>query len=190
MAKVEIGARTFLYPMPTTLVGANVDGKPNYLTVAYCGSVQEKPAMISVSLTRTHYTNNGIKDNGTFSVNIPSEEMAEITDYCGLFSGKKVVKSRLFTTFYGGLETAPMIHECPINLECRLVRIIDLGGSEEVFIGEIVEAYSEKRFMTEGLPDIKKINPFVFSMHDDTYWRVGEYLGKAFSIGRRLESGV
>lgn len=184
MAKVEIGSRTFLYPMPVTLVGAQVGGRPNYLAVSYCCGVQEKPAMIAVSLTRSHYTNQGIKETGTFSVNVPSEDMVEVTDHCGMVSGRRSDKSSLFSTFYGKLETAPMIRECPINLECRLAHSLDLGGGEELFVGEIVATYAEDRFLTDGLPDIKKMNPFVFSMHDDTYWRVGEYLGKAFSIGR------
>lgn len=80
MEKIAIGAKTFLYPMPTTLVGAKVGGKPNYLAVAYCGIVQHNPALIAVSSGKTHYTNAGIKENGTFSVNIPSEEMITIAD--------------------------------------------------------------------------------------------------------------
>ena len=187
MEKNKLGARTFLYPMPTTLVGANVNGKPNYLTIAYCGIVQHSPAMIAVTLGKPHYTNAGIKENGTFSVNIPSAEMVKITDYCGLFSGSKVDKSKLFETFYGKLKTAPMIRECPVNLECKLVQTLDFGGTNEVFIGEIVEAYAEEQYLTDGLPDLKKINPIVFSMHDNNYWTVGEHLGKAWKIGREFK---
>jgi len=188
MEKIAIGAKTFLYPMPTTLVGANVRGKPNFLTVAYCGIVQHRPAMIAVESSKTHYTNAGIKENGTFSVNIPSEEMVRITDYCGIVSGKTVDKSTLFETFYGTLGTAPMIKECPINLECKLVQTLDYGGTGEIFIGEIVEAYSEERYLTNGLPDIKKIKPIIFSMHDNNYWKIGEHLGRAWNIGKNFKS--
>ena len=188
MEKIAIGAKTFLYPMPTTLVGANVRGKPNFLTVAYCGIVQHSPAMIAVESSKTHYTNAGIKENGTFSVNIPSEEMVKITDYCGIVSGKTVDKSTLFETFYGTLGTAPMIKECPINLECKLVQTLDYGGTGEIFIGEIVEAYSEERYLTNGLPDIKKIKPIIFSMHDNNYWKIGEHLGRAWNIGKNFKS--
>ena len=187
MEKIAIGAKTFLYPMPTTLVGANVRGKPNFLTVAYCGIVQHSPAMIAVESSKTHYTNAGIKENGTFSVNIPSEEMVTITDYCGIVSGKTVDKSSLFETFYGKLGTAPMIKECPINLECKLVQTLDYGDPGEIFIGEIVEAYSEERYLTKGLPDIKKIKPIVFSMHDNNYWKIGEHLGRAWDIGKKFK---
>ena len=189
MEKIKIGAKTFLYPMPITLVGANVVGKPNFLTIAYCGIVQHNPAMIAVTLGKAHYTNAGIKENKTFSVNIPSEEMVVITDYCGIVSGKNVDKSILFTTFYGELKTAPMIRECPINLECKLAQTLDFGGIDEIFIGEIVEAYAEGKYLTNGLPDIKKIKPIIFSMHDNNYWKIGDHLGRAWNIGREFIKG-
>lgn len=186
MEKIAIGAKTFLYPMPVILVGANIGGKANYLTVAYCGIVQHVPAMIEVTLTRTHHTCGGIRENGTFSVNIPSETMAQATDYCGIASGRDTDKSVLFETFYGKLETAPMIRQCPLNLECRLADTLDYGGTNEVFIGEIVEVYAAEEYLTDGLPDIRKIKPIIFSMHDNTYWKVGEYLGRAWDLGKKL----
>jgi flavin reductase (DIM6/NTAB) family NADH-FMN oxidoreductase RutF len=186
MDKIAIGAKTFLYPMPTTLVGANVGGKPNYLTVAYCGILQHNPALIAVSSGKTHYTNAGIKENRTFSVNIPSEEMVIITDFCGIMSGKQVDKSILFETFYGKLKTAPMITECPLNLECKLVQTLDYRGPAEIFIGEIVEAYSEEQYLTNRLPDITKIKPIIFSMHDNNYWKIGEHLAPAFKVGKKF----
>lgn len=184
--KKAIGAKNFLYPMPTTLVGAQVNGKPNYLTVAFCGIVQASPPMIAVTLGKMHYTNGGIKENQCFSVNIPSRHMVEVTDYCGIVSGKRIDKSEIFETFYGKLEKAPMIRECPVNLECRLVDTLDLGGASEVFIGEIVESYAEERFLCNEIPDIEKIEPIVFSMYDNNYWGIGERLGKAWSAGKKF----
>jgi flavin reductase (DIM6/NTAB) family NADH-FMN oxidoreductase RutF len=188
MEKQPIGARTYLYPMPVVLVGAKVEGKPNYLPIAYCGIVQHTPAMIAVTLGKAHHTNRGIKELQTFSVNIPAEDMVLVTDYCGLHSGKDTDKSGLFTTFFGKLESAPMIEECPLNLECKLVQMLDFGGANEVFIGEIVEAYSSPAYLTDGLPDITKLRPISFSMHDNTYWGVGEYLGRAWSVGKAYRS--
>ena len=78
MKKIEAGARNFMYPMPTTLVGAMVAGKPNYLTIAHVGVM--KYATLSVSMNKRHYTNAGIKENGTFSVNLPSARMVKATD--------------------------------------------------------------------------------------------------------------
>ncbi len=144
--------------------------------------------MIEITLGKRHYTNTGIKENGTFSVNIPSEEMVTVTDYCGIVSGKDIDKSPLFETFYGRLKTAPMIRECPINLECKLVQTLEFSGMNEIFIGEIVEAYAEEKYLTNGLPDIKKVKPIIFSMHDNNYWKIGEHLGRAWSIGKEFKN--
>ncbi len=186
--KERIGCGTYLYPMPTTIIGADVAGKPNFLTIAYCGILQHNPPMIAFASGRMHYTNQGIKENKTFSVNIPSEDMVEVTDYIGMHSGREIDKSKLFNVFYGKLKSAPMIEEVPLNLECRLVKMLDLGGMNEVFIGEIIETYVDKEVLTDGLPDIKKINPIVFSMHDRNYWSVGKHLGKAWSVGKERNS--
>jgi flavin reductase (DIM6/NTAB) family NADH-FMN oxidoreductase RutF len=187
MSKIKIGAKTFLYPMPTLLVGAMVGGKPNYATVAYCGIMNHDPAIISIALNKTHFTNAGIKENKAFSVNIPPAKLMAATDYCGLFSGLRVDKSKIFKTFYGKPKKAPMIQECSVNLECELIQTIQFSV-DEVFIGRIVQAYSEKKYLTKGLPDIKKMDPIVFSMHDYNYWAVGRHLGRAWSSGEKFKT--
>ena len=102
-------------------------------------------------------------------------------------SGHKVDKSQLFETFYGKLENAPMIQECPLNLECRVRQILPLNASE-LFTGEtlapaawagVVAAYTEEQYLSNDEPDIRKINPLIFSMPDNNYWKVGEHLGQA-----------
>ena len=185
-AKQAIGAKTCLYPMPCVLVGANVQGKPNYLTVAYCGIVQHQPPMLAITLNKRHYTNAGIVENGTFSVNIPSASMVEVTDYCGLVSGRQHDKSALFDTFYGMLGTAPMIRACPLSLECKLREQLDVGGTNDIFIGEIIEVYADERVLTNGVPDIRKIDPIIFSMYDNNYWRIGPHLARAWSVGKEF----
>ena len=184
MDKLSLSPATFLYPMPVVLAGALTGGKPNYATIAYCGIAQHSPPMISLASNKNHYTNSGIRENGTFSINIPSEDMVEVTDFIGLNSWRVVDKSLLFETFYGSLKSAPMIKECPLNLECRLVTTVDLKGINELFIGEIVGVYAEERYLTNGLPDITRIKPMVFSMHDNNYWKIGAHLAKAWSIGK------
>jgi flavin reductase (DIM6/NTAB) family NADH-FMN oxidoreductase RutF len=185
MGKIEIGRSRVFYPMPCSLVGAIVAGKPNYLTVAWFSMVNPEPPYLAVAMNKAHYTNSGIKENGTFSVNIPSAQMAEVTDYCGIVSGKKVDKSRVFETFYGKLETAPMIRECPFSVECRLIQTVELPA-EELFIGEIVAAYCEEGCLTEGAPDLRKINPFVLIMPDRKYLALGQDIGPAWQMGKKL----
>ncbi|MFA6383924.1 MAG: flavin reductase family protein, partial [Candidatus Omnitrophota bacterium] len=149
MAKIKIGAKTFLYPMPTVLVGATVRGKPNYAAVAYCGIMNHDPAIISVALNKSHYTNAGIKEHGCFTVNLPTAKLMSATDYCGLFSGLRVDKSKVFKTFYGKLKAAPMIGECSLSMECELIQTLQFSV-DEVFIGKIVQTYSEKKYLTKG----------------------------------------
>jgi flavin reductase (DIM6/NTAB) family NADH-FMN oxidoreductase RutF len=183
--KTEIGARNCLYPMPTTLIGATVNGKPNYTTIAHVGIMDNQS--ISLSMAKMHHTNAGIKEHGTFSVNIPSVELVKKTDYCGLVSGKDADKSGLFKTFYGKLKTAPMIEECPINMECKLAKTIDFPR-HDVFVGEIVSTYCDNGLLKDGVPDISKLEPILFVMNDRSYWKLGERLAKAWQIGKPQEN--
>ena len=187
MEKINIGTTAFVYPMPMTLVGANVGGRPNFMAVGWINRCNYKPPLLVAGLNKRHYTPEGIRENETFSVNIPSIEMIEETDYCGLVSGRKIEKSELFEVFYGELKTAPMIKQCRMNIECRLFDIHELP-TNNLYIGEIVAAYTEEKYLTkDGKPDIKKINPFVLTMPDNSFWAVGEYLGKAWGIGKKLK---
>jgi flavin reductase (DIM6/NTAB) family NADH-FMN oxidoreductase RutF len=186
MKKIEVGARNFMYPMPTTLVGANVAGRPNYITIAHVGIMRY--ATLSVSLNKRHHTNTGIKENGTFSVNLPSARMMKETDYCGLVSGREVDKGALFQTFYGKLNTAPMIRECPVNMECRLIHTLDLG-THEIFIGDIAETYCDAECLTPGKGEnLPRVDPILFSMSGGRYFRLGEQIGLAWNAGRELKS--
>jgi flavin reductase (DIM6/NTAB) family NADH-FMN oxidoreductase RutF len=183
--KIECPAERLSYPMPCSLVGAKVEGKPNYLTVAWFAMVNPKPPYVMVSLNKAHYTNAGVKENGTFSLNIPQGEMVEVTDYCGLVSGRQADKSKLFETFYGKLGTAPMIRECAFNAECRLVKTVETP-MEELFIGEIVAAYSDERYLTDGVPDPRKINPLILLMPQRMYVGLGADIAPAWKAGKGL----
>jgi flavin reductase (DIM6/NTAB) family NADH-FMN oxidoreductase RutF len=144
--------------------------------------VNYKPPLIGVALGN-HYTNGGIHKNKSFSINVPSVDLIKETDYCGVVSGKQKDKSGIFEIFYGELKNVPLIKACPVVMECRLIKEVDLGFNT-LFIGEIINAYSEERFMTGGSPDIRKIRPFVLSMSDNTYWAIGAQAGKAWGNGK------
>ena len=100
MAKVAIGARPLLFPLPAVLVGANVDGKPNFSTYAWCGIVNGNPPMLSVGFQHRRHTLKGVKQNGTFSVNVPSVELVRETDYCGMSQAETPIKSMPVTSTY------------------------------------------------------------------------------------------
>jgi len=183
MTKNKIKVGTYLYPLPVVIVGAKIGEKANFMTVAYCGIVESKPPMISISASNSHHTNEGIRENQTFSVNIPSEDMVAVTDYIGMKSGKDIDKSSLFEIFYGDLKTAPMIEDAPINLECKVAKTIDMEKGHEIFIGEIVGAYSDDKYYTDGILDIQKIKPLIYSTGQRKYLKVGELISSAWSIG-------
>jgi flavin reductase (DIM6/NTAB) family NADH-FMN oxidoreductase RutF len=185
MDKIKLGAKPSLFPMPVLLVGTVVEGKPNFLVVSWSGIVSGNPPTISISLWTQHLSAPAIIANGAFSVNIPSAGMVEVTDYCGSFSGKEVDKSSLFQVFYGDLKTAPMIAECPLNMECKVNWSKENKDAEEVLIfGEIVEVWCDEQHMTGGGPDITKLDPILFSISQDSYWRLGGLIGKSFDIGK------
>jgi flavin reductase (DIM6/NTAB) family NADH-FMN oxidoreductase RutF len=179
--KVSLGARNCLYPMPTTLVGANVGGRSSVITIAHVGILDY--TTISVGMNKAHFTNAGILENRTFSVNIPSQDMLKITDYCGCVTGRRVDKGVLFSIFYGSLGTAPMIQECPVNMECRLLQVLD-RPNHDVFVGEIVDSHCDESVLTDGVLDFAKVQPFLFVMNDKSYWRLGERLARAWSVGK------
>ena len=192
MSKNKIRPGVYLYPMPVSLIGTNVNGKPNFMALAWINAVDYKPPLFSISSGESHHTNIGIKENGTFSINIPSEGMVEVADYVGLVSGKEIDKSEVFEVFYGDLKTAPMITHAPINMECKVLKTIntkELTNTEngcEIFIGEVINAYVDDYYITNNIPDISKVKPFVYSI-DNNYWKIGEHLGKAFSIGKNYK---
>jgi flavin reductase (DIM6/NTAB) family NADH-FMN oxidoreductase RutF len=182
--KMQIGPKNCLYPLPTTLIGANVNEKPNVIAIAHVGIMDL--GSVSLGVAKAHYTNKGIKENKTFSVNIPSENMVEKTDYCGLVSGREVNKGELFKTFYGKLRTAPMIEECPINMECELIKTVDFPN-HDIFIGRIVETYCDDGVLENGVVDFSKVKPILFVMNDRSYWKLGSRLARAWNVGKKFK---
>ncbi|NLH97870.1 MAG: flavin reductase family protein [Chthonomonadales bacterium] len=170
--------------MPAALIGSAVHDRPNWMVAAYCGLVQHDPPMIGLSLAKTHYTNEGIRKSGSFSVNIPSSDLVERLDHCGIVSGRTEDKSGCFSAFYGVLGNAPMAAECPLNLECRLRQVVDFLGTNELFIGEIVETYVNSDLWVGGKVDVARMDPLVFTVLDSLYRRLGPVVGKAWEIGR------
>ncbi|MBI4180756.1 MAG: flavin reductase family protein [Chloroflexi bacterium] len=188
MAKTLMGPKVLLYPMPALLIGANVDDKPNFMTAAWCGIVNGTPPMISVAIQPRRYTHRGIRQNLTFSANIPSIDLVKETDYCGITSGDKVNKVDVckFNLFYGKLGSAPLIEQCPINLECKVLHILELG-SHSLFIGRVEESYVSESCLTDGKPDVNKIQPLICTIVPTRqYYAFGEIIAEAWSVGQEL----
>lgn len=188
MEKITIDNNAFVYPMPMALVGVAGDPYPNFMAVGWVSRVNYNPPLIAVGLGIKHLTNGLIRASESFSVNVPSIDLLEKVDYCGLVSGRKEDKSVLFDVFYGTPDGPPLIRECPLCLECRLWETVVLP-TNELFIGEIVGAWSEEQYLTDGVPDIRKIRPFTLTMPDNRFWTVGEEIGKAWGSGLNLKKG-
>jgi len=185
MAKQEISKNTFIYPMPMVIVGTKVAGRSNFLSVGWVNRVNSNPPMLSIAVSRRHYSTKGLIECMEFSVNVPDEEMIAETDYCGMVSGAKVDKSGMFDEFYGSLKNAPMISQCPLTMECKVVQVCELP-TNNIYIAEIVGAYGEERVLDEGKPDVMKLRPFVLTMPDNKYWSMGENVGQAWSVGSKF----
>lgn len=183
MTKIEINPGVAPFPKPIILVGAMVEGNPNFITIAWFNRVNGTPNIWGLAMGKKHYTLEGIRKTGKFSVNFPSVELVEKTDFCGIYSGREVDKSNTFEVFYGELGDVPMIKECPVTAECSVHEIIELPKTALV-LGEVRHAYSEERFMTDGALDARKTRPFVFIRPGDQYWSLGDAIGDAWSIGK------
>ena len=186
--KTNLGPVNALYPSLTTIVGAVVGGRPNFLAVAHVGIMNHgTPQYISVGINKAHHTGPGIREHGEFSVNIPSEDLLVKTDYVGLVSGKKTDKSTVFELFVGELKFAPLIAECPVCMECRVYQVVDFP-SHEVFIGEIVATHAEAAVLDEaGKVDIARVRPLLFDMASAAYWSLGHRVARAWDAGKALK---
>ena len=186
MAKIKVKIYPYLIPKPLVLIGAIVDDKPNFFTVADISTTGYKIPRFLVSSGKGHYTNKGILEHECFSVNIPSVDMVKETDYCGIKSGRAIQKSEVFEIFYGEeLKNAPMIREAPISHTCKLVKTVDFGDTHYLFIGEIKETYVNEECINENLPDISKVKPFTF--YNNFYWKVGDSFAQAYKVGKELK---
>jgi len=186
MTKIKLdmnaGRQPLLGLYPTIVIGAVVDGKPNFTTVAWTGVASSVPPTLTVSLQHHRYSLKGVRRNMAFSVNIPSVDLVKETDYCGLGSGARIDKAAdcRFTVFYGALENAPFIEECPVNHACEVVQILNLG-SHELIVGKIVETHISEECLTGGRPDPEKIRPIAYL--GGSYNAVGAHIGDAFKCG-------
>lgn len=188
MKKIRIGNNPYLLPMPMVIVGSCIEERPNFMAVAWASRVNAKPALMSVTIGR-HATAPAIKETGEFSINIPSVDLLKETDLLGIVSGTDFDKSSLFDVFYGSLKKAPMIKQCPVTMECRVVQAVDLP-LDTLFIGDVVEVWSEERFLSDGNPDVEKVKPFCLTMPDNRYWSVGNVVGRAWHDGLGLKDSL
>lgn len=187
--KKSLGARNIL-PVPVWVIGSyDKEGKPNVMTSAWVGICCSKPPCVTISLRRATYTFGNIMERKAFTVNIPSELFAKEVAYFGSVSGRDVNKLSTagLTPIKSDLVDAPYIGEFPLVVECKLLQTFELG-SHTMFIGEIMDVKANKSILGEdGLPDVKKLKPFVFAPGSSDFYETGKYLGKVSILAKRVE---
>ncbi len=188
MNKVKKGPQSWLYPLPALLIGTVIDGKPNFMTAAWGSIANAEPPMVCVAIRRSRYTRGGIEPGGAFSVNIPSTAQVREVDFCGIESGSKTDKVERcgFKVFYGELATAPLIEQCPVNLECVIQHIVELG-THSLVVADIKETHISEDCLTDGALDVTKMDPLIYLTSPmRKYVHAGTAVGDAFKTGLTL----
>lgn len=190
--KQSLGPKTIVYPTPVFVVGSyDKDRKPNAMTASWGGICCSAPPCVAVSVRKATYSFAGIAEHRAFTINIPSEALAKKADYFGLVSGKETDKFSVagLTPVKSELVDAPYIREFPLVLECKVLHVVEIGLHTQ-FIGEIADVKADESVLgADGLPDIEKVRPIVFAPVSRAYFGIGQYLGKAFSIGKEQGQG-
>lgn len=176
-----------LYPVPAVMVSvARPDEKPNIITVAWAGTINSDPAMLSISVRKERYSHAILCDTKEFVVNLVSESLVRACDYCGVRSGRDVDKfaqMKLTQVSVDGVDV-PAIAESPVNLACRVTQIIPLG-SHDMFLAEIVSVTVDERYMDEkGTFHLNDAGLVAYS--HGTYFKLGKELGTfGFSVRKK-----
>ena len=187
MEKIRIKKDFWPFIESVILIGTELDNKkPNFLTCSWHCRVNQKPPQWGIAIDYRRYSLNCIKRNMTFSINYPGKELVKATDYCGLYSGKKVDKSTLFTIFNGAINGAPLIEECIVNIELEVKKLIELE-SDCLIIGEIINTYSDERYIVNNHIDPEKVESIFLSYPDFNYHTIHKQIGKAWNIGKKLD---
>jgi flavin reductase (DIM6/NTAB) family NADH-FMN oxidoreductase RutF len=189
--KVKFGSLPYIYPIPIVLVGANVNGRPNFTTIGDVGLMGINPPLVFISSHKNHHVNKGILETSCYSINFPSTDMLAVVDYCGQVSGQDVDKGALFDIFYGELEEAPLIQTCPVNLECRVVKDFCIQH-RQIFVSEVVQTHVEGAFVNKiddrlVIAELPQLDPILYAM-DNRYYKVGEVIGTGYQEAKKMGS--
>lgn len=180
--KKNIGNLLALYPKPMTVIGAEVEGKVNWLVVGHTGVVGHD--RILVSMSKQHYTNQGIRKSKKLSINLVSRDMLPKADYVGSVSGAAVDKSRVFD-YHIGANNTPVIDASPLTMECNVVDIYETDGFDN-FICSVVNTYAAPEVLdNDGKLDYTRLKPVLFEFPTYSYLATGEVIGKCLNLDKK-----
>lgn len=180
--KKNIGNVLALYPKPMTVVGTEVEGKVNWLVVGHTGIIGHDRVLVSMS--KSHYTNQGIRKSKKLSINLVSREMLPQADYVGSVSGASVNKSGVFK-YHWGENGTPVIDASPLTMECNVEDIFETEGFDN-FICSIANTYAAPEVLdSEGKLDYTQLNPVLFEFPTYSYIATGEIIGKCLNLDKQ-----
>ena len=180
--KKNIGNVLALYPKPMTVVGAEVEGKVNWLVVGHTGIIGHDRVLVSMS--KSHYTNQGIRKSKKLSINLVSREMLPQADYVGSVSGDSVNKSGVFK-YHWGENGTPVIDASPLTMECNVEDIFETEGFDN-FICSIANTYAAPEVLdSEGKLDYTQLKPVLFEFPTYSYIATGEIIGKCLNLDKQ-----
>lgn len=176
-------------PLPVWIVGTyGSDGAPNLITVSWGGICCSEPLCVSISLRKSRLSHQNIILKQAFTINIPNEQQLIGTDFVGLVSGNTVDKFSMtkWTPVQSQLVNAPYIDEVPLVFECQVLQSIEIGSHTQ-FIAKIVDVLAEAKILGEaGVPQVEKLAPICASPGDQSYYSLGNKLGKTYVLGKKL----
>lgn len=179
----NIGSAMGLYPTPVTVVGVVVDERVNFITIAHVGVVEHGFFLISVDKSH-EFTDRGIQENKTVSVNLVNQSMLKAADYCGIAKGANTDKSGVFKYHFGELSGAPIIDEAPIAMACRVIDSFTAGNFTN-YILKPVHTYVQEEYLNErDKIDYEKAGLVLFEFQNAQYLSTGTVIGKAWSMGK------
>jgi flavin reductase (DIM6/NTAB) family NADH-FMN oxidoreductase RutF len=186
--KKSFGAKTLIFPAPVWCVGSyDTNGNPNVMTIAWGGICCSIPPCVTISLRKATYTYGNIIERQAYTLSVPSVQFVQEADYFGIVSGRTLNKFReaSLTPVRSELVDAPYVMEFPMILECKVIHQYEIGLHTH-FVGEILDVKVDENMLgDDGKPDIEKIRPMVFSPEAQQYHGIGEFIGKAFEIGKK-----
>ena len=179
MGKVDFKPGNMLYPLPVVMVSvADASGRSNILTVAWTGTINSAPPMISISVRKERFSYKMLMESKEFCVNLTDRELTYATDLCGVKSGAKTDKWREahLTPEPCSVISCPMISESPVNIECKVTKTEDLG-SHVIFFGTVVAVHADSKYMDEhNTFHFEDCDPITYS--HGRYYTLGECIGK------------
>ena len=189
--KLSWKAGNMLYPLPAIMVSLTTkEGNSNIITLAWAGTICTNPPMLSVSIRPERYSYDIIKETGEFVVNLTTKELTYATDYCGVKSGRDVdkFKEMKLTKLASEKIKAVAIAESPVNIECKVREIMELG-SHSLFIADVVNVRVDGKLLDEkGRFNLAKSELIAYS--HGRYYELGKELGTfGYSIRKESKTG-